>query len=136
MSSLGMRHPEEGQLLRYLDGELPGEARQIRKHLEACWHCRAELEELKRTVGDCVRYRKNVRDLPAAAARAMAGPVAGFRSHRRFAGRRIAGGAPGQSPCSCPSGCPWAVTGAIAMAVVCAVVYQLRETPSVQRPNC
>ena len=61
MSSLGMRHPEEGQLLRYLDGELPGrKARQIRKHLEACWHCRAELEELQSTVGDCVRYRKNV----------------------------------------------------------------------------
>ena len=36
MSSLGMRHPEEGQLLRYLDGELPGrKARQMRKHLEA-----------------------------------------------------------------------------------------------------
>ena len=59
MSSLGMRHPEDGQLLRYLDGELPGRrARQIRKHLEACWHCRAELEELESTVGDCVRYRR------------------------------------------------------------------------------
>ena len=56
MSSLGMRHAEEGQLLRYLDGELPGRrARQVRKHLEACWHCRAELEELQNTVGDCVR---------------------------------------------------------------------------------
>jgi len=67
-----MRHPEEGHLLRYLDGELPGrKERQIRKHLEACRHCRAELEELQSTIGDCARYRKNVLG-SAAAARTLA----------------------------------------------------------------
>jgi hypothetical protein len=129
-----MRHPEEGQLPRYLDGELPGrKARQIRQHLEACGHCRAELEELQNTAADCVHYRKNVlgtclppppepwqdlsrgfdqidaslggESLAARLARAMFPPRPAVR---------------------------WAATGAIAVAVVCAIVYQLREAPSVQ----
>ena len=60
-------HPDQEQLLRYADGESPARvAGSIRKHLEACWQCRAELEELQKTVGECVRYRKNVlgRHLP------------------------------------------------------------------------
>jgi anti-sigma factor RsiW len=129
-----MRHPEEGQLLRYLDGELPGRrARQIRKHLEACWHCRAELEELQNTVGDCVRYRKNVLGtcLPPP-------PDAWQDLSRGF--DRIDSSLDGESlaarlgrALSLPrSAVPWAVTGAIAVAVVCTIVYQLRETPSVQ----
>ncbi|HXB74615.1 MAG TPA: anti-sigma factor [Candidatus Acidoferrales bacterium] len=61
MRQLGMPHLEDGHLLRYLDGELPQrKARQVRKHLEACWQCRAELEALETTVTDCVKYRKNV----------------------------------------------------------------------------
>ena len=134
MSSLGMRHPEEGQLLRYLDGELPGrKARQIRKHLEACWHCRAELEELQNTAGDCVRYRKNVlgtclppppdpwQDLSRGFDRidaSLDGESLAARLARAMFLPRPA--------------VPWAVTGAIAVAVVCTIVYQLRETPSVQ----
>src|SRR5437660_8727144 len=56
-----MGHPDGEQLLRYADGEAPaGAAAEIRSHLEACWQCRAELEELQKTVGECVRYRKNV----------------------------------------------------------------------------
>jgi len=56
-----MSHPEEEQLLRYADGESTTcAASEIRSHLEACWQCRAELEELQKTVGECVRYRKNV----------------------------------------------------------------------------
>ena len=60
-------HPEEEQLLRYLDGELPVQASgQVRSHLEACWQCRAALEELQNVVSQCVHYRKNVlqRHLP------------------------------------------------------------------------
>ena len=61
MSNLDMRHPEDGVLLRYLDGELPGrKARQVRTHLEACWQCRAQVEELTGAIGECVRYRKDV----------------------------------------------------------------------------
>src|SRR5471030_2802209 len=61
MSNLEMRHLEDGQLLRYLDGELTRrKARYVREHLEACWQCRTELEGLQAAVADCVRYRKNV----------------------------------------------------------------------------
>lgn len=134
MSSLGMRHPEEGHLLRYLDGELPGrKARQIRKHLEACWHCRAGLEELQNTAGDCVRYRKNVlgtclppppdpwQDLSQGFDRidaSLEGESLAARLARAIFPPRPA--------------VRWAATAAIAIAVVCTVVYQLRETPSVQ----
>lgn len=56
-----VRHPDGEQLLRYADGELrAAKAREIRLHLEACWECRTELEELQSLVGECVRYRKNV----------------------------------------------------------------------------
>lgn len=52
-------HPERSLLLRYIDGELAArQARQIEGHVEACWDCRAEIEELKQTVAACVRYRK------------------------------------------------------------------------------
>ena len=37
-----LRHPENEQLLRYADGELPSrQARKIKAHLESCWQCRA-----------------------------------------------------------------------------------------------
>jgi hypothetical protein len=65
MSSLELRHPESELLLPYLDGELPArKARQVRRHVEACWQCRTELEELEKTVGECVRYRKKVQEAP------------------------------------------------------------------------
>jgi len=61
MSNLDVRHPDDGMLLRYLDGELPGrKARKVCAHLEACWQCRTQSEELQAVIGDCVRYRKNV----------------------------------------------------------------------------
>ena len=63
-----MPHPGEEQLLRYSDGELPVRvSSQVRSHLEACWQCRTNLEEVEQTVGACVRYRASVlqRHLPA-----------------------------------------------------------------------
>src|SRR5258708_29498962 len=66
-----VRRPEAEQMLRYAGGELPARtAGEIRSHLEACWQCRAELEELQNTVAECVSYRKNVlqRHLPPAPA--------------------------------------------------------------------
>jgi hypothetical protein len=68
MSSLDLRHPHTNLLLEYLDGELGSrQARQVRRHVQACWQCRAELDELQKTVGECVRYRKEALDelLPA-----------------------------------------------------------------------
>jgi len=61
MSNRLRRHPEEEQLLRYADGELPARvAADIRSHLEVCWECRTELQELQAVIGECVKYRKDV----------------------------------------------------------------------------
>src|SRR5689334_21537625 len=60
MSSL-QTHAEDGVLLGLLDGDLPGrEAKQVRAHLEACWQCRATVEDLEGTIAACVEYRKEV----------------------------------------------------------------------------
>jgi hypothetical protein len=54
-------HLEEGDLLRYLDGELPSrQSRRVRGHLEACWDCRAAVEELEGAIANCVQYRRQV----------------------------------------------------------------------------
>src|SRR5258707_192241 len=56
-----MCHPQDEEMLKYADGEVSGrDAGEIRAHLEACWECRAALEELQNTVSQCVSYRKNV----------------------------------------------------------------------------
>ena len=62
MSKSDLRHPEEGSFLQ-LPGwrtAAPARSGQVHAHLEACWQCRAELEDLQATVNDCVRYRKQV----------------------------------------------------------------------------
>ena len=134
MSSLGMRHPEEGQLLRYLDGELPGRrARQIRKHLEACWHCRAEIEELRSAAGDYARYRENVLGtcLPPPPDPWQDLSLGFDRIDASLGGESLAARLARVISLPRPA-VPWAVTGAIAVAVVSTIVYQWRETPSVQ----
>jgi hypothetical protein len=56
-----MRHLQDEQLLLLIDGELKSRAAgQARSHLETCWQCRVELQEIQDTVGECVRYRKNI----------------------------------------------------------------------------
>ena len=61
MSNRLRRHPEDEQLLRYADGELPARlAADIRTHLDGCWGCRTELQELQTVIGECVKYRKDV----------------------------------------------------------------------------
>src|SRR5260370_32696799 len=63
----GMCHHQDEEMLKYADGELSArDAVEIRAHLEACWECRAALEDLQNTVSQCVGYRKNVlqRHLP------------------------------------------------------------------------
>src|SRR5260370_28292450 len=48
-------HPGEECLLRYADGELSSrDAASVREHLDACWRCRAELEDLQETITDYV----------------------------------------------------------------------------------
>jgi Putative zinc-finger len=63
MSLLDPRHPGRELLLPYLDGELSlRQARKVRRHVEVCWECRNELEELQKTVGECVRYRRQLEE--------------------------------------------------------------------------
>jgi hypothetical protein len=137
MSNLDLRHPEDGLLLRYLDGELPGrKARQVRTHLEACWQCRAQVEELEGAIADCVRYRKNV------LAPSLPPPPEAWRSldfekvDAELAGQslfvRLFGWwprflSPRQNP-----GLRWALSGAAVLALCLVLVQQLRETPKVE----
>jgi anti-sigma factor RsiW len=61
MSKIPVAHPQDDHLLRYADGELPPrEAADVRAHLEACWPCRAEYEEIQKVISACGRYRKTV----------------------------------------------------------------------------
>src|ERR1700761_9365901 len=54
-------HPSADDLLRYADGELRGwPGRKVRAHLKNCWDCRAELQEIEKTIAACVGYRKRV----------------------------------------------------------------------------
>jgi hypothetical protein len=54
-------HPEEGDLLRFCDGEMRAkETARVARHLEACWDCRTRLDDLKQTIAEYVRYRRDV----------------------------------------------------------------------------
>jgi anti-sigma factor RsiW len=132
MSSLQIHHPEDDLLLRYIDGELPArKVRQVARHLEACWQCRSEVEDLEGTVADCVRYRKNVLEtfLPPPPNpwpdlyREFARVDASLREEPWLARLKRSLGTP----------LVWRWGIAVAAALVVAVaVFQLRETPSVQ----
>ena len=130
MSNLDLRHPDDGLLLRYLDGGLPGrKARQVRTHLEACWQCRTQSEELQSVIGECVRYRKNV------LAPSLPPPPEPWRSldferaESELAAQSIF--ARLVSPLRNP-GLRWALSGALVLALSFVIFQQLRETPGVE----
>ena len=130
MSNWKSQHLEDGVALRYLDGELPArKARHVRKHLEACWQCRAEIEAIEATVADCMKYRKQVlaAQLPEPPA-AWADITRGFdRIDAELSAepfwKRLA---------HLPPSLMWSAATVGVAVLVCAVFYQLRETPSVQ----
>jgi hypothetical protein len=120
------RHPEDDQLLRYADGELPArQARKVKSHLESCWQCRTELEEIQKTVGECVRYRKNVlaEHLPPP-------PAAWAELSYKFdeVDASLAGGSWLDLLRPARRWVPVAATLLLGFVIY----YQLRETPSVQ----
>ena len=133
MSKLALHHPEDGVLLRYVDGELSRrESSSVEDHLKACWECRAALNELQEAVNECVRYRKQVliptlppppspwKSLDFAqvdaeiAAESFGSRIARWLSPLRSRPMR------------------WALSGALAAALALVAVRQLRETPKVE----
>lgn len=133
MNNLAARHPDEGKLLRYLDGELPLlQTRQVQRHLAACWKCRTEVEELQATVGDCMRYRKDVLE-----AQLPAPPNAWMDMGREFdrIDAALEAGPFWKRLLPRTQSLRWSMAAAAAMALVAVLVYQLRETPAVQAAN-
>jgi hypothetical protein len=130
MSNLDLRHPDDGLLLRYLDGELPGrKARQVRIHLEACWQCRSQSEELQNVIRECVRYRKNVL-APGLPPPPQPWRTLDFaRADSELAAQSIL--ARILSPFRNP-GLRWALSGAFVLALCFIAFQQLRETPKVE----
>ena len=130
MSNWPSGHPEEGLLLRSLDGELPArKARQVRKHLEACWQCRAEMESLEATVAECIRYRKQVlAGLLPEAPNAWQTLDRGFdRVDAELAAAPLWKRLPRLAPAW-----QWGVAAVAAAALLIVAIVQFGRTPSVQ----
>lgn len=127
-------HPDDLQLLRYVDGELPArEARAVRQHLETCWQCRTELEELERTIGECVRYRNQVLrpNLPSPPAPWMdiysaISRADGTTGRESF----LEGGFVAAMLHSLRK--PWLIPVTVAAAIMGILMFEWRDTPSVQ----
>jgi hypothetical protein len=127
-----LRHPEEEELLRLADGELPPRrAAEVRAHLEACWQCRAAMEEMQSLVGECVRYRRHV------LVGCMPPPPAPWADIERGFDAIDAQREPLRTRVARWLGLPfrgaarWAPV-AVALALTGVLLYELRETPSVQ----
>lgn len=72
-SSMG--HISDEELVRSADGELPPRyAAEVKAHLEACWDCRARMEEIQSTIAGFVRAHHTEFDTqlpPVAGSRAL-----------------------------------------------------------------
>ena len=126
-------HPEDGQLLRYLDGELSsGQSRRVRGHLEACWECRAAVEELESAIAGCVQYRRQVfqAHLPAPPA-PWSDLSAGFARIDSEVGAGSWWARLGNL-LTAPPARRWAMGFAAVLAVAAGLYYQLHDTSSVQ----
>ena len=101
----------------------------MRRHLAACWQCRAELESLEATVADCMRYRKQ-----ALAAHLPEAPNPWPDLQRGFEriDAELAAGPFWKRLARIPRRWQWTLAAAAAAAVLAAVLFQLQETPSVQ----
>ena len=54
-------HPDEGQLLRFCEGELRArEASRIEDHIRGCWECRTHIDDVRGIISDYVHYRSDV----------------------------------------------------------------------------
>jgi hypothetical protein len=132
MSKYETGHPGEGCLLQYNDGELRSrEARRVERHLEACWQCRAALDELRKTVADCVHYRQTVLD------RYLPPPPRPWADlYEEFARVDAAEAEVGWAKrlariFAAPRNWRWAAATLATAAILCAVYLEFRKAPSV-----
>lgn len=133
MNKFPAGHPDEGDLLRYLEGETgAADTKAIRAHVQTCWQCQTALEETKQTISECVRYRRALHDsLPDP-------PAPWFNIQRQMAELDASTARPGwiqmfartlQRMREVPS--HWVAATAV-LVVMGLIVDQLRNTPSVQ----
>jgi hypothetical protein len=55
------RHPAETVLFLYLEGELPDrKSRKVRAHLQTCWDCRVQVDDMVQGIGRAVRLRNEL----------------------------------------------------------------------------
>lgn len=108
-------HPSQQQLLLHLEGELSGHDEElVRAHLEACWQCRAQRQELENAIADFVRVHQREfeaqspsADGPRALLKARLGQLSAAQSDSRA------------NPLAFPHGFAWAaaVCGLLAVGL-------------------
>src|SRR5258706_1838972 len=124
-------HPDDGLLLRHFDGELNGrQAKQVERHLAACWQCRTRVEELQNTVAECMRYREQALKVHTPAPPTPWGDLPFSRVDAELAGESW--GARAARWFGSPAVRRWAISSAVAAALAVGVYQQLLETASVQ----
>jgi len=58
-------HPSDQDLLLFSDGELAGRrAARVRRHLVACWRCRAQAAKIELTIGQFMELHRQTSELP------------------------------------------------------------------------
>jgi anti-sigma factor RsiW len=132
MSNFYSHHPEGLLLLQYMDGELPRrQSRRVQHHLEACWECRTEIDDLRNTVSECVRYRNQLL-IPSLPAPQRAWSDLNFEiveaelAAESVVSRLLRWLAPQRAPMR------WALPAMLALILSVAIVRELRHTPNVE----
>lgn len=116
-------HPDDLALLRFCEGELKTrELARIERHVRGCWECSTHIDDVRRTVGDYVRYRQDVL-LPA-----MPPPSAPWTNLDREMQRlRTQGAVPRSRALRLPL--PWVFAGLAAVAAGAAALYLSPPAP-------
>src|SRR3569833_525391 len=123
-----LNHPDDGQLLRYCDGELKSRAAsRIERHIHGCQECRAQIEEVRSTMGEYARYRQIVQLAMPAAPKPWMDLEREMGLVREQKGPRF-----GLNPMS--RGLAWAFA-ACALAAGAGVFYFTRPIPHVLPPD-
>jgi len=131
MSNLFKRHCDQ-DLVRYLDGDLsPREASNVERHLEQCAQCRAELEEFKSTLAECVRYQAVLK------AQSPEAPQPWRDLYLDFSGidESLANDSllvRLKRPLVHSGAFRWSLVTGLAVLIVLVSLHQLRQTPSVE----